>query len=105
VITVKHLESNMSETDRNNTVQKILADHHHKIVNSTGKYYAGDPVKVLARDAVAALIAWKDAAVRTELTLFVSWYNNKYDTGYDSGIADERVAEFLSQLQAREEKR
>jgi hypothetical protein len=92
-------------SNRNAEVGEILLKHRSDALAIAQGKSNGKDIGTSAAEAKAALIAWKDAAVRTELTLFVSWYNNKYDTGYDSGIADERVAEFLSQLQAREEKR
>lgn len=34
---------------------------------------------------------------------FVDWHNNKYDTGYESGIAPEHIKEFLALQQTRQE--
>lgn len=37
------------------------------------------------------------------LGAFVDWHNNKYDTGYESGIAPEHIKEFLALQQTRQE--
>lgn len=50
--------TNKATNEQMDELDRILASHHKKIVNSTGKYYAGDPIEILAREAKAALQAY-----------------------------------------------
>jgi hypothetical protein len=56
------------------------------------------PYTRVTKEAKRRLIALIKSDREASLTDFIRWYNREHDSGYGSGISEERVDEYLAQL-------